>query len=297
MRAGPRVSTSKTQQRLLLLCLLVFLAIKTAEQFSPPWRSPRFGNSSSRKASSASASLNALKFDGTGTAEVTVSLPPGAPPERSLPAFLRSSDSDGLLLGSASYQKVSSQEGNLVWEVSQPPIEWFGTKLMSTFINRIDRPAEQNKIVVAIEEARTEIATSDDSGNRASLMSNIMGRSSFTGGTELTWQQGGETSNEWSLRADIRLDLAVNVPKFLPLPPGFNSIGSQIVGSTCKIRIQQNLQDIKDAYLKWGGDDNGKSIAEEDDTSAKAPGLVEDSGLSLKQQRIKSGTLDAYLLP
>jgi len=33
--------------------------------------------------------------------------------------------------------------------------------------------------------------------------------------------------------------------------PGFNTIGSKIVQTTCRIRLKQNLEDISNAYFQW----------------------------------------------
>jgi len=43
--------------------------------------------------------------------------------------------------------------------------------------------------------------------------------------------------------------------------PGFNTIGSKIVQTTCKIRLKQNLEDISNAYFQWHSSQDSLEIA------------------------------------
>jgi len=231
---------------------------------------------------SSTSSIGAINFEGSGSSEINISLPSGATQERSLEAFLRCEESDCILLGSDNFRATGSSGNSKLYQVTQPSIEWFGSRLVSTFTNRIERPAKQSKIMISIVEAQTQVLSGNNTGG--GLMSRIMQRSTFTGGTVLTWQISG---NNYVLKADIQLNLSVDVPRFLPLPPGFNTIGSQIVSSTCKSRIQQNVKHIKDAYTKWA--------LQKDYASQNFMAIDLISKSDEKRRRIKQGTLDAYL--
>ena len=51
--------------------------------------------------------------------------------------------------------------------------------------------------------------------------------------------------------SDFELTLKVPLPRLLPLPLGFNRIGSAIVSRTCRQRVAANLDDLRDVYTAW----------------------------------------------
>ena len=171
-------------------------------------------------------------------------------PSRTLTAYLRSTASDGLLLGTINYAR---REKDQLYEAFQPEIDWFGLQLVPVFVNKIDRPEDTEEVVyVDIMEARTDIAGGRPPGNRAKAIADIMKRSEFTGRYELVWEKAsGRRGAGWSLNGDLTLVLSVPLPKLVPLPPGFNNVGSRIVRTTCRKRVEEQLQQLREGYIEW----------------------------------------------
>ena len=171
-------------------------------------------------------------------------------PARSLTAYLRSTASDGLLLGTSNY---ALREKDQLYEAYQPEIDWFGLQLVPVFVNKIDRPEDTEEVVyVDIMEARTDIAGGRPPGNRAKAIADIMKRSEFTGRYELLWEKAScRRGAGWSLNGDLTLVLSVPLPKLVPLPPGFNNVGSRIVRTTCRKRVEEQLQLLREGYIEW----------------------------------------------
>lgn len=199
-----------------------------------------------------------VNFAGDSTSTVFVPHPPvpstGEPnPSRTLPDYLRSSHSDSLLLGTSNFK----QRPDGLWEAFQPEIDWFGLQLVPVFVNKIDRPEETEDVVyVDIMEARTDIAGGRSPGNRAKAIAQIMERSSFSGRYEILFENAsGRRGAGWSLSGDLTLVLSVPLPKLVPLPPGFNTIGSRIVRTTCRTRVEAQLQELREGYIEWAEQD------------------------------------------
>ena len=187
--------------------------------------------------------MSSINFKGDALSELLVTLPPNVSPSRTLPEWLRHAESDVNLLGTNKiYQRSDGS-----WDCQQPPINWFGSELVSTFVNRIDRSENIEQVSVSIIDTRTEIVSGG--GRAGDLIVRVMERSSFSGGTVLSWKQVNDCS--WILSANLALTLTVELPRFVPLPLGFNTIGSRIVSGTCRARIVQNLEDLKEAYWQW----------------------------------------------
>jgi len=218
-------------------------------------QSPRSSSSRSAVAtSSTELQARGINFAGDSTSTVFVPHPPvpstGNPnPSRTLPAYLRSSQSDSLLLGTSNFE----QRPDGLWEAFQPEIDWFGLQLVPVFVNKIDRPEETEDVVyVDIMEARTDIAGGRSPGNRAKAIAQIMERSSFTGRYEILFENAsGRRGAGWSLSGDLTLVLSVPLPKLVPLPPGFNTVGSRIVRTTCRTRVEAQLQELREGYIEW----------------------------------------------
>ena len=207
---------------------------------------------------SSSTRLHARGVNFAGDSSSSVFIPhPAVPstgqpnPSRTLTAYLRSTASDGLLLGTDNF---SQRETDRLYEAYQPEIDWFGLRLVPVFVNQIDRPGDTEEVVyVDIMEARTDIAGGRPPGNRAKAIADIMKRSEFTGRYELLWSEAasGRRGAGWSLNGDLTLVLSVPLPKLVPLPPGFNTIGSRIVRSTCRKRVEDQLQQLREGYIEW----------------------------------------------
>jgi hypothetical protein len=140
----------------------------------------------------------------------------------------------------------------------------FHRALVPVFVNEILRPPTVDRVISNIVEARTDMATGGDTRNRAKAIVSIMERSTFEGRYTINWRGSPTTvasatpppsssspPQGWTLSADLELTLIVPLPLFVPLPPGFNAIGSRIVKGTCQKRVETNLMELRDAYVNW----------------------------------------------
>ena len=240
------------------------------------------------------AGLGGVRFAGDSESGVFVPHPPPLPGttttsgagsglraaggfrDRTLSAYLRSPDSDALLLGTPDHS-YRPEDG--LWECHQPPVDWFGMELAPVFVNRVDRPAGADVVLVDLVEARTDVASASAStsrigegsrargGRRARAVGGLMERSRFSGSYELRWAPTEAGGGGWALTGDLKLELMVPLPKLLPVPPGFNALGSRIVRSTCQARVDAQLAELRDSYLEWAS----VEVEVEDEVEA-APG-------------------------
>lgn len=169
--------------------------------------------------------------------------------DKSLSNFLSSDASNKILLGTDNTKLLSSAAaGDAIYECTQGSVAWFGLTLIPIFINRIDRcnsgSQEEGKVTTSIEEARTEV----QGGGLGNALASAMKRSVFEGRTIVSWKEG---QSSYHIEGDLVLNLTIKLPRILPLPPGFNAIGSKIVERTCRERLKQNLVDIEAAYIEW----------------------------------------------
>jgi hypothetical protein len=165
------------------------------------------------------------------------------------------------LLGSNGQEQVlrfqhNGADGPLLWECPQPPLHWFGNEISFTVVNSIDRhEGILDKVSVSIMDTRMVYTGSRRQTSISSILSTenllgtLMNQSKLYGGTELSWRSIGD--NSWMLSAKLDLALHVPLPSLLPLPPGFNKLGSSIVKRTCKSRLVSNLQELKEQYALW----------------------------------------------
>lgn len=171
-------------------------------------------------------------------------------------------------------KNVEGDETVKTYDCYQPPIQWFGIDLKPVFTNQIQRRRLTRrlrrkgtsdddinsvvheeisyKILVSIVGARTDLQNESSASN---VVAGVMKRSMFSGSNALTitpkYTEVGDQVDGWTVSSDFKLQLMVPLPSLLPLPPGFNSIGSRIVSSTVKKRVDQSLNDISDAYNSW----------------------------------------------
>ena len=144
-----------------------------------------------------------------------------------------------------------------MWECRQSNIDWFGMTLVPIFTNVIERSEStthtsscSGTVVISIIDAKTEV---QNGGRLGGTLASAMKRSVFEGRYVVFWREehGSHESRRYTLEGDIELGLTINLPPLLPLPPGFNSIGSRIVERTCRDRLRQNLRDVSEAYVDW----------------------------------------------
>lgn len=220
--------------------------------------------SKSKESSTTFTSLyGTIRFSGTANAKIDtpeIVTNTDEDEDKSLSKFLTSSASDAVLLGTKKGAKGVSQctkmndnqtiQGDL-WECKQNSIAWFGLTITPIFTNRIEKSEADRNVVISIIDAQTEVSEGSRLGN---TLASAMKRSKFAGRNVISWKEGGNNnsgSRSHTLEGDLNLTLTINLPPFLPLPPGFNTIGSKIVERTCRDRLRQNLSDISDAYLVW----------------------------------------------
>lgn len=233
-----------------------------------------------------SSLFGTIRFKGNAKSDFTAFVPPrGLHGDESdtinfnktLTRFLSSSDSDAILLGMksgrdggiAQVRKIETQppssssvlernRGNSVtWECRQSNIDWFGMTLVPIFTNVIERSestthpsSRSGTVVISIIDAKTEV---QNGGRLGGTLASAMKRSFFEGRYIVFWREEhrDHESRTYTLEGDIELALTINLPPLLPLPPGFNSIGSRIVERTCRDRLRQNLRDVSEAYVDW----------------------------------------------
>jgi len=233
-----------------------------------------------------SSLFGTIRFKGNAKADLTASVPSlGLHGDESdttnfnktLTSFLSSSDSDAILLGmkggsdggiaqvrkiqiqspSSSYVLERNRGNSVTWECRQSNIEWFGMTLVPIFTNVIERSestthpsSSSGTVVISIIDAKTEV---QNGGRLGGTLASAMKRSVFEGRYVVFWREehGEHENRSYTLEGDIELDLTINLPPLVPLPPGFNSIGSRIVERTCRDRLRQNLRDVSEAYVDW----------------------------------------------
>jgi hypothetical protein len=231
----------------------LFLYYYTAAAFVTP-TSRRISTTFETRTSTSLAGT--IRFTGKASASVSgdVILPNDGNEgnEKSLYKFLSSDASNKVLLGTDNTKLIASSAsgGDEVWECIQDSVAWFGLTLIPIFVNRIERGTagsgsqEGGIVTTSIEEARTEV----QGGGLGNALASAMKRSVFEGRTIVTWKEG---KSEYHIEGDLELNLTIKLPRLLPLPPGFNAIGSKIVERTCRERLKQNLIDTKAAYMEW----------------------------------------------
>ncbi|KAL7527854.1 hypothetical protein ACHAXR_002165 [Thalassiosira sp. AJA248-18] len=226
-----------------------------------------FVGSIQRDGRSATSLFGTIRFVGNANANLSTPsiITTDQDEDKSLSNFLTSPASDPVLLGSKKDAKgggvsecrqmddnESAADAGVLWECRQAKVEWFGLKIQPIFINRLEKASDN--VVISIIDAQTEV---EKGGRLGNTLASAMKRSQFEGRNVISWKEQNGANNEsgaqrnYALEGNLKLTLTINLPPFLPLPPGFNAIGSKIVERTCRDRLRQNLSDISDAYLVW----------------------------------------------
>ena len=218
---------------------------------------PGLASQSAKRRVSTSTSLGAtIRFVGNASARLNTPsiVVDDQAGDKSLPEFFTTSESDVILLGTRETRLLEGGSGGdgELWECRQANVDWFGMQLTPIFTNRIEKNLSRGNVVSSIIDARTDVQQGGRLGN---TLASAMKRSVFEGRNVVSWSERGDVSGDdalgYTLEGDLKLTLTINLPPLLPLPPGFNAIGSKIVERTCRQRLQQNLNDISDAYLVW----------------------------------------------
>eukprot|EP00984_Skeletonema_dohrnii_P014231 scaffold5959_cov88-Skeletonema_dohrnii-CCMP3373.AAC.3 len=228
-----------------LRALSLVLLITSTAAFVTPTSSRRISATCETKTSTALAGT--IRFVGKASANVSgdaILFNDDEGNDKSLSKFLSTDASNRILLGTDDTKLISSAE-DAIYECYQGSVAWFGLTLIPIFVNRIERGTE-GKVTTSIEEARTEVKGGGGLGGNA--LASAMKRSEFEGRTIVTWKEG---ESSYHIEGDLVLNLTIKLPRILPLPPGFNAIGSKIVERTCRERLKQNMIDTKNAYIEW----------------------------------------------
>ena len=171
---------------------------------------------------------------------------------KSLSTFLSTSASVPALLGTeiSRCRKIDEESEMEVWECRQATVAWFGMTIAPVFINQIEKKTDEESVIISIIDARTEV---EKGGRLGNTFISAMKRSKFEGRNVVTWKERDTTSSDqiFALEGSLTLTLTIDLPPFLPLPPGFNIVGSKIVERTCSDRLKLSLQNLSDAYLHW----------------------------------------------
>ena len=264
---------------------LLVLSINSASSFAP------YGGCQRRRSSSTTTTLfGKIRFNGSAVSRLdTTSIIANIEDEdKSLSNFLTSPASDTVLLGTPNIAKLNDDEENgVLWECRQGNIDWFGLQLVPIFINRIQKDPSSRNVVISITDATTEV---EKGGRMGNALASAMKKSKFDGRTSITWaeQNNGATVME----GNLKLTLSIDLPSFLPLPPGFNAIGSKIIESTCKERLTQNLSGISDAYVIWATPE----VVAADTTELKNEEIIKEASVqedSKEEARSRTDDLEA----
>lgn len=226
----------------IIFALSVRSLVRTTEAFTS-----KPGNSQTGWRPNVHTALEAtIDFKGEASTSIHVPFPShAASPDHTLPNWLLSPrESDKFFLGTDNVRPNSD-----AWEALQPSVDWFGLELVPVFVIKLERCAESQRVSTNIQEARCDILSGTNTVT-GKIVSKLMKQSTFHGGNTVAWRDNAD-SDGWILQANLSLTLSIPLPAFLPLPPGFNSIGSRIVKSTCRKRLQQNVVDLQEAYLQW----------------------------------------------
>ena len=180
--------------------------------------------------------------------------------KKSLSNFLTTPASDTVLLGKTSTctriedgtsTNTNQGGGEELWECRQASVAFFGLQISPVFTNRLERSTNKNEVTITLLDSRSEV----EGGRLGNTLASVMKKSKFEGRNTITWQENYDAmlpqQDDILLEGKLNLTLTITLPPFLPLPPGFNAIGSKIVERTCAERLKQNLNEVSDAYRLW----------------------------------------------
>lgn len=134
-------------------------------------------------------------------------------------------------------------------------IGWFGMTLFPTFVHQIkrgnaDNDEMKNQVTLLIVDSTVDAnVVQVQGGMLGNAIASSMKTSVFEGKTTVTWKELPDSS--YQLTGDITLTLGIKRPPLIPLPIGFNAIGSKIVERACRERLKQYVRDISEKYDEW----------------------------------------------
>lgn len=197
---------------------------------------------------SAAAFSTPTSFKFVGDAKSSIRVPAAA--GLSLPDFLLSDDSDQTLLGTS--DGFWLKDGK--WECAQQPVKWFTLEVQPVFVEEIERPRDTSggrPLRVNVVDAFVRVPTTGESSSGP--LREMMSKAQIASCNSLTWSPSA--AGGWELNADFSLTLTLKSSGRMKVPRGiFERIGSGIVRSTCKERIEGYLRDVVDGYRDAAAD-------------------------------------------
>ena len=173
----------------------------------------------------------------------------------------------------ATPKKQHHQQTNIiknVWNARQPRINFLGIDLVPIFVNEVHRRPPES-VTVSILEATTEISEDErpSAANRA--VAGLLEKSTFMGKSKIRAHTKSSTSGKKKttiVSVDLVLTMQLSLPALVLLPPGFNSLGSQIIRQTGKTRTKRLLENLETSYQVWATN-KMKQAKESEETATK----------------------------
>ncbi|CAJ1948901.1 unnamed protein product [Cylindrotheca closterium] len=232
----------------------------TATSSSTP-KKQKTVTTSQRAAKSTTASIqnnksgtnkNEHKSSVTFVGDSTTTLELDAPMEL-VQEFLQSDSSNVYLLGTDDIQCHDDHDESqqLLYECKQPIIEFMGLQLQPTFRHKLYR--QPNQVTASIEEgSKAEIVTHSRHPAKR-VISSLVHDATFVGESVVTvhpQEAQDHATQKCKLSINLSLSLQIPMPRFIPIPPGFNALGGAIVRRAGRLRTQQLLERLKAAYYQ-----------------------------------------------
>lgn len=157
--------------------------------------------------------------------------------------WLSSENGCAALLGAENAQK--REDG--LWACQHASVPLFGMNFLPVFISSIEHSSTSEEVLVRTIETKFEVLDDGGESTMARRISGLMDRIWFTSLNTVTWQQSMDEG--WTLSANFSMNMSMALPRFMFLPPGFNSAASSIVSKTCRDRLSQTLITLRNEYL------------------------------------------------
>ena len=185
---------------------------------------------------------NTVTFDGHAEAIAHIPRSNGTVAATSLSSFFASNEADSVLIGGAqsTYNRYDD-----TWEAKQTPINFLGLELTPVFRNRLVKSPFQRKVTVSVLDSTTHASE----GRIGTTLANLMKKSRIMAKTTIRWSQ--EDDGSYQIRGSLQMSIDADIPTYLPLPPGFDAIGSKVVSITAKKKLQENMDDLAKVFESW----------------------------------------------
>jgi hypothetical protein len=242
-RSGKR-QPPKLQRSFKTLFLIVFLELVDLMTFATSFTANIDRNGTTNQKST--KLRGTLSWSGDATASLELDRPKLHSQGLSIRNWLDDPTASNIpLLGT---NDVEEREDD-IFLCRQPPIDFFGVALQPIFVNRITRK-KSGCATVAILDAQTKVQGGSAGNGRTSMagsaIHSLLQDSTFQGRSTIQAHDHGN-----KLTVDLSLTLKVNLPPFVLLPPGFNTMGNSIMKRAGKARSQQLLLDLQAEYEYW----------------------------------------------